>query len=102
ADLQPAFRRLLDGAAFYTLQRNRYFRKGDALVTDLGPLAAFFTYASGVEAETLGKPSPLLFDAIAAECGVVREEILMAGGGGGGGGAGRARLRRGGDLVRRR
>src|SRR4030095_17247765 len=100
ADLQPAFRRLLDGAAFYTLQRNRYFRKGDALVTDLGALAAFFTYASGVEAETLGKPSPLLFDAIAAECGVVREEILMAGGdaelggagggraGGGGGGGG--------------
>jgi HAD superfamily hydrolase (TIGR01458 family) len=79
ADLQPAFRRLLQGAAFYTLQRNRYFRKGDALVTDLGPLAAFFTYASGVEAETLGKPSPLLFDAIAAECGVPRQEILMSG-----------------------
>jgi HAD superfamily hydrolase (TIGR01458 family) len=79
ADLQPAFRRLLQGAAFYTLQRNRYFRKGDALVTDLGPLAAFLAYASGVEAETLGKPSPLLFDAIASECGVAREEILMAG-----------------------
>jgi HAD superfamily hydrolase (TIGR01458 family) len=79
ADLQPAFRRLLKGSAFYTLQRNRYFRKGDALVTDLGPLAAFFTYASGVEAETLGKPSPLLFDAIAAECAVAREEILMCG-----------------------
>jgi ribonucleotide monophosphatase NagD (HAD superfamily) len=79
ADLQPAFRRLHKGSAFYTLQRNRYFRKGDALVTDLGPLAAFFTYASGVEAETLGKPSTLLFDAIAAECGVAREEILMAG-----------------------
>jgi len=79
ADFQPAFRRLLQGAAFYTLQRNRYFRKGEALVTDLGPLAAFFTYASGVEAETLGKPSPLLFDAIAAECGAPREEILMVG-----------------------
>jgi HAD superfamily hydrolase (TIGR01458 family) len=79
AHLQPAFRRLLEGATLYALQRNRYFRKGDALVTDLGPLAAFFTYASGVEAETLGKPSPLLFDSIAAECGVPREEILMVG-----------------------
>ena len=78
-DLQPAFRRLLEGAAFYTLQRNRYFRRGDELVTDLGPLAAFFSYASGVGAETLGKPSPLLYDAIARESGVERSEIVMVG-----------------------
>ena len=78
-DLQPAFRKLLEGAAFYTLQRNRYFRRGDELVTDLGPLAAFFSYASGVEAETLGKPSPLLYDAIARENGVERGEIVMVG-----------------------
>ena len=79
ADLQPAFRRLLEGAALYALQRNRYFRKGGALVTDLGPLAAFLSYASGREAETLGKPSPLLFDALAEETGVRRGEIAMVG-----------------------
>jgi HAD superfamily hydrolase (TIGR01458 family) len=79
ADLQPAFRRLLAGAAFYTLQRNRYFRRGDTLVTDVGPLASFFTYASGVEAETLGKPSALLYDAIAEDAGVHRREIVMVG-----------------------
>jgi HAD superfamily hydrolase (TIGR01458 family) len=78
-DLQPAFRRLLEGAAFYTLQRNRYFRKGGELVTDLGPVAAFLTYASGREVETLGKPSPLLFDSIAEESGVRRGEIAMVG-----------------------
>jgi HAD superfamily hydrolase (TIGR01458 family) len=78
-DLQPAFRRLLDGAAFYALQRNRYFRRGNELVTDLGPLAAFFTYATGVEAETLGKPSALLYDAIAREAEVPRSEIVMIG-----------------------
>ncbi|HET9252644.1 MAG TPA: HAD hydrolase-like protein [Candidatus Eisenbacteria bacterium] len=78
-ELQPAFRRLLEGTAFYTLQRNRYFRRDDELVTDLGPLAAFFTYASGVEAETLGKPSPLLYDAIARENGADRGEIVMVG-----------------------
>src|SRR5439155_392455 len=65
ADLQPAFRRLVEGATLYTLQRNRYFRKGGELVTDLGPVAAFLAYASGREAETLGKPSELLFDAVA-------------------------------------
>ena len=79
ADLQPAFRRLLDGATLYTLQRNRYFRRGGELVTDIGPLAAFLTYASGHEAETLGKPSPLLFDAVAAQAGVRRQEIVMVG-----------------------
>jgi HAD superfamily hydrolase (TIGR01458 family) len=79
ADLQPAFRRLLDGAAFYALQRNRYFRRGGELVTDIGPLAALLTYASGVEAETLGKPSSLLYDAVAADAGVSRREIVMVG-----------------------
>lgn len=79
ADLQPAFRRLLEGANLYALQRNRYFKKGVELVTDLGPVVAFLTYASGREAETLGKPSPLLFDALAEELGVRREEIAMVG-----------------------
>jgi HAD superfamily hydrolase (TIGR01458 family) len=79
ADLQPAFRRLLEGATLYTLQRNRYYKKGSNLVTDLGPVSAFLAYASGREAETLGKPSPLLFDAIAEESGLRREEMLMVG-----------------------
>jgi phospholysine phosphohistidine inorganic pyrophosphate phosphatase len=79
ADLQSAFRMLLEGAAFYTLQRNRYFKKGGEMVTDLGPVAAFLSYASGREVETLGKPSPILFDSIAEESGVRRAEIAMVG-----------------------
>jgi len=78
-DLQPAFRRLLEGAALYTLQRNRYFRRGAECVTDLGPVAAFLSYASGREADTIGKPSALLYDAIAGDAGVRREDLLMAG-----------------------
>jgi ribonucleotide monophosphatase NagD (HAD superfamily) len=78
-ELQPAFRRILEGAAFYTLQRNRYFLRRGSLVTDLGPVAALLAYAAGREPETLGKPSPLLYDAIAAESGVRREEMVMVG-----------------------
>ena len=78
-ELQPAFRRLLEGAAFYTLQRNRFFRRGVSYVTDLGPVAAFLSYASGREPETIGKPSPLLYDAIARDAGVRREELVMVG-----------------------
>lgn len=79
ADLQPAFRRLLEGATLYALQRNRYYKMAGELVTDLGPIVAFLSYASGREAETLGKPSPLLFDALAEESRVRREEIAMVG-----------------------
>jgi len=79
SDLQPAFRRILDGADLYTLQRNRYFKKGESMATDLGPLAAFLSYATGREAETLGKPSPLLFDSVASDAGVRKDEIAMVG-----------------------
>ncbi|MGD8375124.1 MAG: HAD hydrolase-like protein [Acidobacteriota bacterium] len=78
-DLQPAFRAVLEGAALYTLQRNRYFRRGEELVTDLGPVAAFLGYAAGREAETLGKPSRLLFEALASEAGVPLERVVMVG-----------------------
>jgi ribonucleotide monophosphatase NagD (HAD superfamily) len=79
ADLQPAFRLLLDGAALYTLQQNRYFRRGDALVTDLGPVAAFLAYASGREIVNLGKPSPLLFESLARDAGCNLDEVVMVG-----------------------
>lgn len=78
-DLQPAFRALLCGGRLYSLTKNRYFRRRDELVTDLGPLAAFLAYASGVDPEILGKPSPLLFDRIASEAGVPLDAVLMVG-----------------------
>jgi HAD superfamily hydrolase (TIGR01458 family) len=78
-DLHPAFRRLMEGAAFYTLTRNRYYRVGGDFRFDLGGVAALLAYCSGTEPETLGKPSPLLYDAIAAAAGVSREAIVMVG-----------------------
>lgn len=78
-DLQPAFRRLLDGARLFALQRNRYFRREGELWTDVGPLAALLAYAADTEIEVFGKPSELLFDSIAAEAGVERERLLMVG-----------------------
>jgi len=79
ADLQAAFRRLLDGAAFYALTQNRYFRKEAALVTDVGGVAALLTYTSGALAETLGKPSRLLFEAIARETESSLGEMILVG-----------------------
>jgi HAD superfamily hydrolase (TIGR01458 family) len=79
AELQPAFRRLLEGAAFYALTQNRYFRKEGDLVTDVGAIAALLAYAAGREAETLGKPSRLLFEAVAREAGAKLGELVMVG-----------------------
>jgi HAD superfamily hydrolase (TIGR01458 family) len=78
-DLQPAFRRLLAGADLYALQRNRYFRRGEELWTDVGPLAALLAYAAGREIHVLGKPSKLLFDAIAKEAGLSLAQLAMVG-----------------------
>jgi len=79
ADLQPAFRLLLAGASLYTLQQNRYFRKGNDLVTDLGPVAAFLAYASDREVANLGKPSRLLFENLARDAGCNLDEAVMVG-----------------------
>ena len=78
-ELQPAFRRLLAGADLYALQRNRYFEREGELWTDVGPLAAFLAYAAEREVQVLGKPSKLLFDAIAAESGLATGCLLMVG-----------------------
>ena len=77
--LQPAFRRLLDGAAFYALTRNRYFKKAGAMVTDVGGVAAFLAFTGGVEPETLGKPSRLLFEAIARDANAALPDVVMVG-----------------------
>ena len=79
AALQPAFRALHAGAELYALQRNRYFQRDGELVTDVGPLAAFLAYAAEREIHVLGKPSPLLFDTIARDASLKRDQLLMVG-----------------------
>ncbi|MGE5174843.1 MAG: HAD-IIA family hydrolase [Hyphomicrobiales bacterium] len=77
--LQPAFRRLLEGGAFYTMTRNRFFRRGGTMVTDVGAVAALLSYASGREPETLGKPSRAMFEAVARHAGAALETMAMVG-----------------------
>jgi HAD superfamily hydrolase (TIGR01458 family) len=79
ADLAPAVEALRAGARLYTLQQNRLFRRGARLLTDLGPVAAFLGYAADVGWENLGKPSPLVFEALAAELDLPLASLAMAG-----------------------
>jgi HAD superfamily hydrolase (TIGR01458 family) len=77
AVLNEAFRRLLDGAELIALQHNRYWRRADGLVLDVGAYAAALEYASGREATVVGKPAAEFFAAALADIGV--ERALMVG-----------------------
>lgn len=77
--LRDAVVALRAGARLYTLQENRIFERDGRILTDLGPVAAFLGYAAGVSWENLGKPSPLLFETLAAELGCVVAGLAMVG-----------------------
>jgi HAD superfamily hydrolase (TIGR01458 family) len=75
--LDRAFRDLMHGAVFFSCQSNRYYRKGEDLVLDAGAFVAALEYASGRQAEVLGKPGREFFLAPAREAWP-REEELQA------------------------
>lgn len=61
AALNRAFRFLLEGAAFITLARNRYFRGTGGLCLDVGAFVAALEYATQREAVLIGKPAREFF-----------------------------------------
>lgn len=79
ANLNTAFRLLLDGARLLAVGDNRYFRDRDGMSLDAGPFVAALEYATGNQAIILGKPSPAFFHAAASELGCLPREILMVG-----------------------
>ena len=84
AALNAAFRKLLAGAEFLALARNRSFKHEDGeLSLDTGAFVAALEYAAQREAIVLGKPARAFFKAALASSGVR----------GRGGGDGRRRCR---------
>jgi HAD superfamily hydrolase (TIGR01458 family) len=77
--LNQAFNRLLDGAEFLALHRNRYWKTGGGLAVDAGAFVAALEYASGRTATLVGKPSQALFDAAAASIGLTPRQVTMVG-----------------------
>lgn len=59
--LNRAFRFLLDGVAFVTMARNRYFRGADGLCLDVGSIVAALEYATERQATLIGKPAAEFF-----------------------------------------
>jgi HAD superfamily hydrolase (TIGR01458 family) len=77
--LNDAFNRILDGAEFLALHRNRYWKTGGGLAVDAGAFVAALEYASRREATLVGKPSQALYHSAATSIGLRVEEVAMVG-----------------------
>jgi HAD superfamily hydrolase (TIGR01458 family) len=80
ATLNAAFRKLLAGAEFLALARNRSFKDEDGeLSLDTGAFVAALEYAAKREAVVLGKPAPDFFKATLASTEIDGKEAVMVG-----------------------
>jgi len=77
--LNDAFRLLMDGAELVALQHNRYWRRADSIVLDVGAYSAALEYASSRDAVVVGKPAPAFFAAALADLGADAEVTVMVG-----------------------
>jgi len=77
--LNRAFRQLMDGAELIALQKNRYWETAEGLSLDAGPFVSALEYASGREAEVVGKPSEAFFELALGDLGVSAERAAMVG-----------------------
>jgi HAD superfamily hydrolase (TIGR01458 family) len=77
--LNEAFRLLMDGAVLVALQHNRYWRRQDGLVLDVGAYSAGLEYATGREAVVVGKPAPAFFAAALADLDAQPDRAVMIG-----------------------
>jgi HAD superfamily hydrolase (TIGR01458 family) len=80
AALNEAFRKLIAGAEFLALARNRSFKDEDGeLSLDTGAFVAALEYATQREAVVLGKPAADFFKAALASIGCEGKEAVMVG-----------------------
>ena len=77
--LNRAFRALMDGAAFYSLARNRFFEKEGELFLDVGAFAEALAFATRREDLCLGKPSGAFFDRALSALGLPAEAVAVVG-----------------------
>lgn len=79
ANLNQAFRLLLEGAQLVAVGDNRYFRDEQGMSLDAGPFIRALEYAADCKARILGKPAEAFFHAALKEIGCRPEETLMVG-----------------------
>ena len=70
---------VLDGADMLALEKDRYWLSSEGLALSTGPFVAALEYATGKEAELMGKPSPEFFNLALKDMGVGPRETAMIG-----------------------
>ncbi|HEX9638999.1 MAG TPA: TIGR01458 family HAD-type hydrolase [Acidobacteriota bacterium] len=77
--LNRAFLALHGGAKLVAIQRNPYWQSSKGLALDAGAFVAALEYATGQTALLIGKPSPEMFLAAAADLGLEPRQLVMVG-----------------------
>jgi HAD superfamily hydrolase (TIGR01458 family) len=77
--LNRAFRLLMEGAAFVTMARNRFFHGRDGLCLDVGSIVAALEYATQREAVLVGKPAAEFFLPALQSMGIAAADAAMIG-----------------------
>ncbi|XP_075999777.1 phospholysine phosphohistidine inorganic pyrophosphate phosphatase [Genypterus blacodes] len=80
-NLNEAFRVLigLEKPVLFSLGQGRYYKETDGLKLDVGVYMKALEYACDLEAEVIGKPSPMFFQAVLDDMGIRPQEALMIG-----------------------
>jgi len=80
AHMNRAFRALENGAVLIAAAKNKYFKEEDGLLSmDAGGFIAALEFASGKEAQIIGKPSKTFFHLTVKSMGLQPDEVLMIG-----------------------
>ncbi|NYT04856.1 MAG: TIGR01458 family HAD-type hydrolase [Methanomicrobiales archaeon] len=79
ASLNLAFRAVLNGAPCIALEKDRYWMDADGMSLSAGPFVKAIEYATGREAELVGKPSAAFFARALADLGAAASETVMIG-----------------------
>jgi HAD superfamily hydrolase (TIGR01458 family) len=79
ANLNHAFRCLMEGAELLALERDRYWMNRDGLSLSAGPVVAALEMAAGTTATVVGKPSKEFFGLALQDLGLQKEEVVMIG-----------------------
>jgi HAD superfamily hydrolase (TIGR01458 family) len=77
--LNQAFHWIRAGAGLLALHKNRLWDPGGGLVLDAGPFVVALEYATGKEAELVGKPSRAFFALALADLGLPPPDVLVVG-----------------------
>lgn len=78
-ELDRLFRRLMDGAELILMQPSRHSYSADGPHLDAGAFGALFEFASGQDAQIMGKPSERFFEIVLGDMGLEPHEVAVIG-----------------------